>query len=426
MSARLDTLVEARREAVIGFLRHLVQAGRGGESAVQAELAARAANLGTLENVVYHPADVVMRQEFADPAAMDSGERSAILLRRPGQGGGRSLVIFAHPDSEPFRTPHGWSHDPFAATITAGRLYGWGVADDLAGVACMVEALDVVAASGLVLAGDVTLASTPSKRHARGVCALLGKGLSADAALYLHPAESGQGMREVKTFTSGQVAFEIAVEGLPPPTTEPLPAAFAHQAVNPIEKAFLVHEALRALDRRRGEAIRHPALQAAIGRSTNLMLSHIASGAPGQLSRPAATCTLGGVLAFPPPETLEQVQAQIARAIRDTADPWLTQHPPRIVWRAGTTGAELPSAHPLFAHASAAIAEVTGSGPAANALHTGSDIRHPMVQRGIPTLGLGPLGGDLTQNGRNDEWVDVEDYVRSVKVVASLIAAWCA
>src|SRR5882724_11110297 len=25
---------------------------------------------------------------------------------------------------------------------------------------------------------------------------------------------------------------------------------------------------------------------------------------------------------------------------------------------------------------------------------------------------LGPLGGDLTQNGLHDEWVDVEDYLR--------------
>ena len=60
-------------------------------------------------------------------------------------------------------------------------------------------------------AGDVILASTPSKRHARGVSALLHGGLRADAAVYLHPAESGVGMREIKAFCLGQLDFRITV-----------------------------------------------------------------------------------------------------------------------------------------------------------------------------------------------------------------------
>jgi len=47
------------------------------------------------------------------------------------------------------------------------------------------------------------------------------------------------------------------------------------------------------------------------------------------------------------------------------------------------------------------------------------------VQAGIPTVGLGPLAGDLTQNGLTDEWVDVDDYRRAVKVVAAIIDGWC-
>ena len=47
------------------------------------------------------------------------------------------------------------------------------------------------------------------------------------------------------------------------------------------------------------------------------------------------------------------------------------------------------------------------------------------MQAGIPTVGLGPLGGDLTQNGLTDEWVDVEDYRRAVEVAAAIIDGWC-
>ena len=72
-----------------------------------------------------------------------------------------------------------------------------------------------------------------------------------------------------------------------------------------------------------------------------------------------------------------------------------------------------------------AIVAVTGQPPHVNPLHTASDIRNPIVQAGIPTVGLGPLGGDLTQNGLTDEWVDVEDYRRAVKVAAAIIDGWC-
>jgi acetylornithine deacetylase len=73
---------------------------------------------------------------------------------------------------------------------------------------------------------------------------------------------------------------------------------------------------------------------------------------------------------------------------------------------------------------SEAVKYVTGEKPLVNPLHTSSDIRVPMIQAGIPTVGLGPLGGDLTQNGLSDEWVDVADYSRSVKVAAILMAQW--
>ena len=423
----IPRLAAARREDAVGFLQALIRAGKDGEAAVQAGFAARAASIGCqVETRRYHPGAVPMRDEFADPAAQDAGEREAVLARLPGQGGGRSLILFAHPDSEVRTGPHGWAHDPYAAEIEAGQLYGWGVADDLAGIACMAEALGVVVDAGIKLRGSVTLASTPSKRHARGVCALLHDGLAADAAVYLHPAESGMGMREIKAFTSGQAEFEITVTGAEPPTTEPLQTAFAHLAVNPVGKAFLVHQALLALDGARA-AIHHPVLHDAVGRSTNLMMSHITCGDPARLAQVDPVCVLGGALAFPPPETLSQVQAQVEAAVQAaaSADPWLVSHRPKVSWRSGTTGAELPVSHPLYQAAAAAIQAVTGHPPAVNALHTGSDIRHPMVQSGIPTIGLGPLGGDLTQNGRVDEWVDVEDYLRAVEVTAGLIADWC-
>jgi acetylornithine deacetylase len=103
----------------------------------------------------------------------------------------------------------------------------------------------------------------------------------------------------------------------------------------------------------------------------------------------------------------------------------LRDHPPGIEWLAGVTGAELPADSALFVAVSSAVTQVTGLTPFVNAMHTSSDIRVPMVQKGIPTVGLGPLCGDLSQNGGHDEWVDVEDYLRAIAVAADSALRWC-
>jgi len=256
---------------------------------------------------------------------------------------------------------------------------------------------------------------------------LLHGGLRADACVYLHPAESGSGMREIKALAPGQLTFRIVVEGRLPDTREPGHTAFAHLAVNPIDKAMLVCAALARLDAERSARIRHPALDAAVGRSTNLLVSHIDAGVAHRLNRVPAQCTIGAALSFPPPETLEAVQAEIIAAIDAAcaADPFLSQHKPRVIWDSGVTGAEVSPEAPLYRTALQVITAVTGHAAEVNALHTASDIRNPINQAGIPTIGLGPLCGDLSQNGGHDEWVDVEDYHRSVQVVAGIMLAWC-
>ena len=349
--------------------------------------------------------------------------------------------MFAHPDSEPSRAtddvrpgpppataPTAWNHDPFAGEIDAGRLYGWGVADDLAGCAAAVLAIERAARDGASERGTLTFASTPSKRYARGVAALLHAGLGADASLYLHPAESGAGMGEIKAVASGQLEFTITVEGQAPDTTEPGQTAFSHLGINPVDLAFTVHRALMALRDERAARVRHPLIEARVGRATNLHVSLVRCGEMRKLSRLSPTCELGGAVSFPPNEAAEDVQREIERALAacTEADPGLREHPPRLEWLTGVTGGEVAADHPLFLTTAEAVRRATGEAPYVNPMHTSSDIRHPIVEAGIPTVGLGCLGGDLTQNGRTDEWIDVADFHRMVGVVADLARDWCA
>ena len=414
-------------DAAIGLLQELVAAQTGGESAVQAVISRRLLAAGCdVQEHVYDPADVPVKGEFALDTARATERRTAIVGTLPGDPDLPSLLMFAHPDGEPVGDTSAWRHDPFAGEIEDGRLYGWGVADDLAGCAAAVLAIEKAAASNVRL-GRAVFASTPSKRYARGVAALLHDGLAADASLYLHPAESGVGMREIKAVASGHIEFRITVTGRAPDTTEPGHTAFSHLGVNPIDKALLVRAALMDLAEERAARIRHPLIEAVVGRATNLHISRITCGEMRRLARIEDSCILGGAVSFPPGETLDGVKAEIAEAVERAAaaDDWLRAHPPEITWVTGVTGGEVPTDHPLYLKAAAAVSRVTGDAPHVNPMHTSSDIRNPIVEATIPCVGLGCLGGDLSQNDRHDEWVDVDDFRRMVEVTAAIVTDWC-
>lgn len=420
--------VDRASDLYVQLLQDLVRVSQGGERATQEWVAAQFRALGCDVNLLrYSPRDLAPKYEFAHAASMDPGERLCVMGKLAGEDEGRSLLLFAHPDPEPVISAEGWRHPPFAGEIEGGRLYGWGVADDLLGVATMICALVAVSTGRRRTRGTVILACTPSKRNARGIVAVLDRGATADGAVYLHPAESGRGLRDIKALTAGLLRFRISVPGKPPETQEPEQTAFHHLAVNPIEKAWVLVRALRTLDEDRAGRVRHPILQDAVGRSTNIQVAYIHGGDLDNLNRISRTCVLAGSVTFPPHERMEGVQSEIVQTIEaaSQADPWLREHPPQMEWLLGVRGAEVSQGHPLYDAASRAIHAVTGHEPTVNALHASSDIRHPILHTGIPTVGYGPLAGDFSQAGGTDEWVDLEDYLRAIKVTGCLILDWC-
>lgn len=421
--------IDRNRESHLAFLQSLIRAQPHGEEAVQALVAARFEELGLeVETLRLLPTQLSLNLEFAADETIDMAERISVVGRLPGTGSGRSMLFFGHPDGEPISDTslEGWEHDPFGAEVDNGRVYGWGVADDLAGVAIMAEAVAAVLETMGPPRGDVLLGSTPAKRNARGILALLNEGYRADGSVYLHPAESEKGLRDIKAMTSGMLQFRITVRGQAPDTPEPGQTAFTHMAINAIDKAGLVLSALDALGERRAARVFHPALDAAVGRSTNLLKSHLSCGTEGRTTQVPTECVIEVSTTFPPSERMPEVQQEILDALDRVArgDDWLRAHPPAVAWLFGTQGVEVPTDHPLYRTVHQAVVRVTGTEPEVNPLHSASDIRNPKLFSDIPSVGIGPLAGDLTQAGGHDEWVDVEDYLRAIKICAKIIVDW--
>ena len=422
----LFSQIDRGQEKHLAFLLELIRTSEKGEEAVQEKVAEKFRGLGcAVEVLKIRPSDLRLKNEFA--AAQPSGmeERTSVVGSLKGSGNGRSILIFAHPDGDPL--PKGpWRYAPFAGVTVDDRIFGWGADDDLAGVAIMAEAVEALQASGFRLQGDIYLCSTPAKRNAQGVIALLSKGYHADAALYLHPAESGAGMREIKAIASGMLTFQVAVTGKQPETNEPGKTAFAHLGVNAMDKTLVIINALRELDAERGRRVKHKALEAAVGRSSNILISHIRAGEANQLNRVPVSCLIGVSLTFPPNEKLAEVQKEVTDAIFAAAkkDSWLDEHPPQVDWLFGTQGVEVSEDHPLYRTVSRSVRTITGENPYVNPLHSASDIRNPILFSNIPCVGLGPLAGALDKTGFSDRWVEIKDYIRAIKVTALSILEW--
>ena len=198
MQSSAETEADGDSDA-IQFLRNLIAAQKGGEDAVQALISERLQASGCKVEVrPYDPALVPVIGEFAGGRAQTAGTRSNVIGTLNGDPSRRSLMMFAHPDSEPMSDVANWKNDPFAGAIGDGRLYGWGVADDLAGIAVGTLALIRAARAGQPL-GTVVMISAPSKRHARGVAAAMHQGLTADAIRQESPDWRSQEVSNVRS-----------------------------------------------------------------------------------------------------------------------------------------------------------------------------------------------------------------------------------
>jgi acetylornithine deacetylase/succinyl-diaminopimelate desuccinylase-like protein len=73
-------------------------------------------------------------------------------------GDGPTVVLTGHMDTKP--VSHGWEvTDPFSGEVIDGAVYGHGVMDMKAALACQIVAIEAARASGLPLSGTLAMAA---------------------------------------------------------------------------------------------------------------------------------------------------------------------------------------------------------------------------------------------------------------------------
>lgn len=360
----------------------------------------------------------------------ESGRNNCVGVLR-GRSGGRSLIFNGHVDVVPPGNGDEWtSGDPWDGRVDGGRIWGRGACDMKGGLVAQAIAAKAVHAAEVTLRGDLILEAVVGEEmmeHELGTSACIARGYRADAAVVAEPSAPPTPLA-VAPVTAGVMSFTVRVEGK---ATHPsMRGASIHAGgygeevgVNAIDKAMVVYDALRSLERDWGLEKRHPFFPP----GHFAIMPGVFVGAPRTGQVPffiPDQARLDYVVIYHPDDPPESVREEIEDRIagRSQLDGWLRKHRPVVEWLHHWPRSALDPAHPIVkaladSHERASGEPATVAGFAA--VHDATFLN----AAGIPALSYGP--GDLRVAHAADEHVQIDELVAAAKTYAALAVLWC-
>lgn len=256
---------------MLAFLRELVrtESTPGREEAIVARIASELRQLGFDEAEVDEAGNAVGKVGNGPPV----------------------VLIDCHVDTIPEHSPGRWRHDPFAADIEDGRLYGLGVCDMKASAAASIYGVARLAVAGS-LPGTVYVVSSIAEEMMEGAAlAATFDRCQPDAVIIGEPSEL-----RLCTGQRGRAKLEVEVKG------EACHAAHPEVGINAAEwMAELIGSVA---------ALKHPVHPVLGGRSVTLIDIH--SEPYPSVSTVPARCVARFDCRFAPPETEETLVGLVA------------------------------------------------------------------------------------------------------------------
>ena len=353
-----------------------------------------------------------------NPSALQSGPN--IVGRLTGQDSARGLLLFAHADKFPETFDWGRKHPDMIER--EGRLFAPGIADDVSGVAAMLSAVETLFRLGFELKVDLMAASVLGKQMSLyGTYGLMSRFGPMDAAIYVHPAESGDGLSEIHMASNGMIEFLIEIEGKPPDTSDPFQIIYPKSTVSAAEKGVYLFEGLHEWAVVASNRYRHLGLEKLTGQALALLVARFSTGTENLTYEIPLRCILEGTVSFPPNASLASVQDDFQAAFKRLVeqDPWLADAHAHFEWgdNIGESG-QSDEQSALLLMASQVLTEVTGRQPHYFYGHALSDIRYPLLYWNAQAFGLGPVCGDI---GKESEWVDRKEYLDTIVAVTQML-----
>lgn len=418
----LSSYVDERAGRLIEILRDLVhipsenRAPEGNEGECQRYVAATLGRSG-LRPALYTPDEApdIHRHPLFWPGRQYV-RRPNVNARRPGSGGGRSLILSGHIDTVP-RGAEPWTRDPFGAEVEGNRIYGRGANDMKGGVATNLFVMEALANLNIRLAGDLTFETVVDEEFGgvNGTLAARLMGYRADAAVLSEPTA----LRVCPAQRGGRTVHITF--------TAPNDGVLAHTGRGGvIEQLRVFLNAVPDFARLRKEsAPRHP-LYEHLKNPVPVNVGRVHTAAWGT-SEPPNTPPLCRVELFwqaMPGESLEKIDeefgewfdAVIASAPDVFASRPRVEHP--IRWLPGSAVGEATS---LITEFTDCVERTVGERPAVAGIEGPCDM-YVFHEFGIPALLWGARGGNTHMQ---DEYVEIDSLIQAAKGLLTFVTKWC-
>ena len=322
-----------------------------------------------------------------------------------------SIMLFGHIDTES-EDYFGNFANPYKVRITDDRIYGLGSSDDKGGIAMMIYALKYLLKHVKKLPYDITLMSVLGKHGgAYGTLSAIHKGYTAVNSIYLHPAETGHGFKEIKNISLGIVDLNIDVYGKNGAMHDDL-----DPGINSNISAMRVVEALERLN----ETNRNKYIfdfGSFKGQSSYILNigSIISDNGYGGIS---LHTSIKIRVRFFMPLTVKDVMDEIENVIADTLDEGMY----RITkGNMCASPAMVANNHQFVKLIEDSITSISGESSFIHQYHGGSDIRLPIIYGNSNCVGIGPSCILPLKGSGEMEWISRKDYITGVKILATVL-----
>ena len=407
--------IDQSRDKAVAFLRDMVviPSVTGDEAQIQTFLSKYMTKIGLDVDMWETDWEELKKHPGYRPVDRGYEGRPNIVATWKGAGGGRSLLLNGHTDVIPVGGGEGWSDNPWSATIKNGRMYGRGTADMKSGVASHIMAVECLKGAGLKPKGDVYINVVIDEEvSGHGTLDTVIRGYKADAGISGETSDLA-----VQPACIGRIWFEIEIHGKPAGIQK------RYEGISCIELGNKIVKAVADLEAKRVATITHPLYPNALDTLPCIIGSFSAGNYPSAFP---ANCLLKGSIGTVPGEDHEGVKQslvdQIARAAAE--DPWMKLHPPKVRFVGyDAQASEIPRDHAIVETVCKNYKEITGRDPQISGRQGAADTRFLNLYANTPTVIFGP--GSTAVMHADDEYVSIDDYMTSIKVMALSICDWC-
>ena len=407
--------IDQSRDKAVAFLRDMVviPSVTGDEAQIQTFLSKYMTKIGLDVDMWETDWEELKKHPGYRPVDRGYEGRPNIVATWKGAGGGRSLLLNGHTDVIPVGGGEGWSDNPWSATIKNGRMYGRGTADMKSGVASHIMAVECLMAAGMKPKGDVYINVVIDEEvSGHGTLDTVIRGYKADAGISGETSDLA-----VQPACIGRIWFEIEIHGKPAGIQK------RYEGISGIELGNKIVKAVADLEAKRVATITHPLYPNALDTLPCIIGSFSAGNYPSAFP---ANCLLKGSIGTVPGEDHEGVKRslvdQIARAAAE--DPWMKLHPPKVRFVGyDAQASEIPRDHAIVETVCKNYKEITGRDPQISGRQGAADTRFLNLYANTPTVIFGP--GSTAVMHADDEYVSIDDYMTSIKVMALSICDWC-